>query len=524
MTRRLLVGRGLSALATALIPTTLTLAVLRTHGHESGALGVVLACELVPLLVFLPVGGVLADRLRPERVILLADLVRCLAQVAIGAELVAGSGRLAVLAVLSAVSGVAIAFGMPAVPRLVAAFVPVADRLRVNARIGVVTSVSGVAAPAVAGGMAMAVGPGWAAALTGLLFAGSALTLGGIRTSGDVTPENRRTEARENRRAEAYENRGAEAYENRGAEAPDFRGAEAYENRGAEAPDFRGAEAYENRGAEAPDFRGAEAPDFRGAEAPAYRRTGASADRRTDASADRRTGASANRETAEKRFGRELAEGWREVRVRPWFLRSVLGHGVWHLTAGLFLTLGPLTAVAHLGGEGAWVLVAQAGTAGLVLGVLAAPRLPILGPISAATGTTRMRRPIVVVQVAAALYALPLAALAVPAPAWVIAGAYFAAMCGLGVLSPLWETVVAQEIPEGALGRVRSLDQLISFAARPFGLAVAVPLAALAGTTGLLLAAGALVAAANLAAIVRTPVGPPRAAPRRRSPAPGPRA
>ncbi|WP_217707255.1 MFS transporter [Nonomuraea rhodomycinica] len=437
MTRRLLVGRGLSALATALIPTTLTLAVLRTHGSESGALGAVLACELVPLLVFLPVGGVLADRLRPERVILLADLVRCLAQVGIGAELIAGSGRLPVLAVLSAVSGVAIAFGMPAVPRLVAAVVPGPDRLRVNARIGVVTSVSGVAAPAVAGGMALAVGPGWAAALTGLLFAGSALTLGGIRTSGDATPEKRRN-----------------------AEQP---------------PNVEERPNGEER-----------------------------------RSAEQRRSANQGR-SAEKRFGRELADGWREVRVRPWFLRSVLGHGVWHFTAGLFLTLGPLTAVASLGGEAAWVLVAQAGTAGLVLGVLAAPRLPI-------------RRPIVVVQVAAALYGLPLAALAVPAPAWVVAGAYFAAMCGLGVLSPLWETVVAQEIPEAALGRVRSLDQLISFAARPLGLAVAVPLAGLAGATGLLLAAGALVAAANLAAIVRTPVEPPRAAPRRRSPAPGPRA
>ncbi|MET7465910.1 MFS transporter [Nonomuraea sp. NPDC005501] len=406
MMSRLLIGRGLSALATALIPTTLTLAVLRVSGGADG-LGLVLACELVPLLVFLPVGGVLADRLPPARVILLADLVRCLAQVAIGAELIAGSGRLAVLAVLSAVSGVAIAFGMPAVPRLVAAVVPGPERLRVNARIGVVTSVSAVAAPALAGGVALVAGPGWAAALTGVLFAGSALTLGGVRA---------------------------------GASPVD----------------------------------------------------------------------AARLQGETKGFGRELAEGWREVRVRPWFLRGVLGHGVWHFTAGLFLTLGPMAAVRSLGGEGAWVLIAQCGTAGLVVGVLAAPRLPV-------------RRPIVAVQVAAALYALPLVALAVPAPAWAVAGAYFVAMCGLGVLSPLWETVVAQEIPEAALGRVRAFDQLISFASRPFGLAVAAPLAGLTGAAGLLLAGAALVAAANLAAIVRTPGVPPRAALRRRSPVRGPR-
>ncbi|MEV4080277.1 hypothetical protein AB0J43_08310, partial [Nonomuraea fuscirosea] len=48
MMSRLLIGRCLSALATALIPTTLTLAVLRAT-DDGGALGIVLASELVPI-------------------------------------------------------------------------------------------------------------------------------------------------------------------------------------------------------------------------------------------------------------------------------------------------------------------------------------------------------------------------------------------------------------------------------------------------------------------------------------------
>jgi MFS family permease len=375
---RLLLGRAISALATALIPTTLTLAVLRTTGSAE-ALGVVLACELIPLLLLLPVGGVLADRFRPERVALVADLVRGLSQAAIGIELLMGVGRVLDLAILSAVAGVAIAFGMPAVPRLVAAVVPGPERLRVNARIGVATSTSSVLAPALSGGVVLVAGPGWAALLTAALFACSALTLGGVRT----------------------------------AKQPD---------------------------------------------------------------------------RAQNTFAKDLAEGWREVRTRPWFLKSVLGHGVWHFMAGLFLTLGPLTAVKHLGGEASWVLIVQCGTVGLVAGVFLVPRLPV-------------RRPLVVVQVAAALYLLPLVALAVSANVVLIAAAYFVAMFGLGLLSPLWETVVAEEIPEGALGRVRAFDQLISFASRPFGLAVAAPLAGLVGMTGLLLTGAVAVAVANLAAI-----------------------
>ncbi|MGP3965434.1 MFS transporter [Nonomuraea sp. 3N208] len=397
---RLLIGRSLSALATALIPTTLTLAVLRMTG-DGAALGAVLASELVPLLLFLPVGGVLADRIRPQRVVLLADLTRCLSQVAIAVELLLGVNRLLDLALLSAVAGVAIAFGSPAVPRLVVAVVPGPDRLRMNARIGVATSLSAVVAPALAGAITLAAGPGWAAALTAALFACSALTLGGIHT--------------------------------------------------------------------------------------AYTDSRTSAPGRTSAASGRRL----VERGAASSFGRDLVEGWREIRERPWFLACVLGHGVWHFMAGLFLTLGPVAAVHELGGEASWMVIVQSGTVGLVLGVFAAPRLPI-------------RRPLAVVQLGAACYLLPMVALAMTAPAPVLAGAYFVAMFGLGVLSPLWETVVADEIPESALGRVRSFDQLISFASRPFGFAVAAPLAGLTGVTVLALAGGVLVAAANLAAIVPT--------------------
>uniref|UniRef100_UPI00066D3F6A MFS transporter n=1 Tax=Nonomuraea sp. SBT364 TaxID=1580530 RepID=UPI00066D3F6A len=213
-------------------------------------------------------------------------------------------------------------------------------------------------------------------------------------------------------------------------------------------------------------------------------------------------GPGAGRDDGRRSFRQELAEGWREVRARRWFVVAVLGHGVWHFVAGLFLTLGPLTAVSRLGGEASWVLIVQSGTVGLMLGVLVAPRLPV-------------RRPLVVMQIGAALYVLPLLALAVPLPAWGIAAAYLMAMFGLGVLSPLWETMLADEIPEAALGRVRSFDGLISFASRPLGLAVAAPLAGVTGMPALLLAGGVLVAAANLAAIVMTPAARPLAAPRR---------
>ncbi|WP_078894223.1 MFS transporter [Streptomyces sp. NRRL S-1022] len=385
--RRLLVGRTCAALATALIPTTLTLALLRGHAAGStgsaGDLGLVLACELLPMLMLLPVAGVLADRFPPQRVVLAADLLRGAAQTVIGAELLWGLVRVPDLAVLAAVTGAAVAFGTPAVRTLVAATVDADQRLRLNSRLDVATGLAQTAGPATAGGMMLMLGAGWSSLLTGALFIGSATTLGGLHT------------------------------------------------------------------------------------------------RRTIRAAD---GGHAG-------FRAQLREGWTETRRHRWFLTNVLGHGVWHLAAGFLLTLGPLIAVRSMGGDGAWVLVAQLGTVGMLVGAFAAGRLPI-------------RRPLVGVAVGAAVFALPLAAfglgLALP---WA-ASAYFLAMFGLGVLSPLWETAIQHRIPQEVLGRVGSFDALISFAARPLGLAVAVPVATLLGTSAPLLAGAVLVAAANLAVLL----------------------
>lgn len=392
-TRRLVVGRTLSAGASGLMPTTLTLALL--HSAKSGSLGLVLACELLPMLVLLPVAGVAADRFAPQRVVLISDLVRAVAQLTMGAELLCGIVRVPDLAVLSAMAGGAVAFGYPAVRTLVAGTISGPERLRVNALLGASQGLAQIAAPSVAGTLMLAVGGGWSSLLTGLLFVGSATTLGGLRP------------ARPPRRAE------------------------------------RGP------------------------------------------------------------FMSELRGGWAETRRHPWFLANVVGHGTWHLATGFLLTLGPMIAVRSLGGASSWVVVSQVGMVGMVIGVFAVPRLPI-------------RRPLVAVAVGAAANSLPLLAFALRLPLAAIICAYFIAMFGLGVLDPLWETTMQHRIPQEALGRVGSLDSLISTAVRPLGLAMAVPIASAVGTTVPLVTAAVLVGCVNLSVLLLPQV--------RERPAPAPAA
>ncbi|WP_233512554.1 MFS transporter [Micromonospora deserti] len=177
--RLLFLGRTVSAVGDAVVPAALALAVLRATG-STAALALVLACAMLPRLLLLPLGGVLADRLDARRVAIAADLVRCAAQLAVGVELL-GDASLATIAVAAAVGGSAGAFALPTAAPLVAATVAAAQRQQANALVGVTANASRLAGPALAGALIWAAGPGWAFLLDAASFAVSALLLAVIR-------------------------------------------------------------------------------------------------------------------------------------------------------------------------------------------------------------------------------------------------------------------------------------------------------------------------------------------------------
>ncbi|MEU5220850.1 MFS transporter [Streptomyces sp. NPDC020807] len=185
----------------------------------------------------------------------------------------------------------------------------------------------------------------------------------------------------------------------------------------------------------------------------------------------------------------DLVEGWREVRSRDWYWTSLIGHSAWNGAAAVLMTLGPAVAVERLGGGGTWVVLLQVGAVGYLLGALLADR-------------ARPRRPVLTANLGLATYALPLALLAVAAPAPLTVAAYGLAQAGLGFLSPVWQTAVQRAVPGHALARVTSYDWLLSLAAMPVGYALA-PLAAAAWGPGVpLLAAAVAVGGCCLATVL----------------------
>lgn len=178
--RLLFLGRTVSGLGDAVVPVALALAVLRATG-STGSLAVVLACAMVPRLLLLPLGGVVADRFHAQRVAVTTDLVRCAAQLVVGVQLLADAPSLTHVAVASAFGGAASAFAIPTAAPLVAGTVEADGRQRANALLGVTANASRLAGPALAGLLIWAAGPGWAFVLDAASFAVSALLLSVIR-------------------------------------------------------------------------------------------------------------------------------------------------------------------------------------------------------------------------------------------------------------------------------------------------------------------------------------------------------
>ncbi|QKW23693.1 MFS transporter [Kitasatospora sp. NA04385] len=173
---RLFVGQSLSVLGDRVSFVALPFAVL-SIGGSAADVGLVTAAGLLPLLVFTLAGGVWADRIPRQRIMLASDLVRCAVQTAAAVLLLTGNARVGLLALLMALFGVADAFFLPASTGLLPLLVP-ADRLReANALRGFVQSTGLVVGPALAGALIAAVGPGGALAVDAASFAVSAAVL-----------------------------------------------------------------------------------------------------------------------------------------------------------------------------------------------------------------------------------------------------------------------------------------------------------------------------------------------------------
>ncbi|HXL92850.1 MAG TPA: MFS transporter [Streptosporangiaceae bacterium] len=169
-------GQLVSLLGDAVTPFALVWAVLDLTGSARD-LGLVLAAKVAPLVVFLLVGGVFADRLPRRGVMLTADVARMVVQAATAALLLSHTARIWELIVLQAFAGIGTAFFNPASTGLTPMTVSAGRLQEANALRGISMASMQFAGPALAGILIVTVGPGYALAIDATSFGVSAFYL-----------------------------------------------------------------------------------------------------------------------------------------------------------------------------------------------------------------------------------------------------------------------------------------------------------------------------------------------------------
>jgi MFS family permease len=155
-------------------------AVLAVRGSASDV-GYVATATLVPTIVFLLLGGVVADRLPRHLVMVAADILQAAAQAASAVLVLTGNARIWELLALAAARGTGFGFYFPAESGLLPQTVPADQRAQANAIDRVGRNGAQIGGAALGGAAVAALGPGWGLAVDAASFAIAVMLRVGMR-------------------------------------------------------------------------------------------------------------------------------------------------------------------------------------------------------------------------------------------------------------------------------------------------------------------------------------------------------
>ena len=174
--RLLWLANTTSALGDRIVTVAMALFVVQLTGSATD-LGLVIASYLVPLIGFMLIGGVFADRLPRHLVVVSTDLVRFVLHALLAVLIVTGEVRIWHLVVIGVLFGSAGAFYRPAASGLLPQTVPEDEIQEATAVTTVSEHIADFAGPALATVLVLGLGPATAFALDAATFLFSALLL-----------------------------------------------------------------------------------------------------------------------------------------------------------------------------------------------------------------------------------------------------------------------------------------------------------------------------------------------------------
>ena len=182
--RLLVSARTISSIGNGMGPIALAFGVLAIPGATPTSLSIVLAAQAIPIVLLLPFGGVIADRVGSARIIWSTDVILSAFVLIMAVLLITGRATVTNLVVLSVIAGVLNALWFPAYAGLVPDTVRDDDRLQpANAFISVGTNAGLILGTAIAGVLVAAWGPGQAIAIDALTYLAAGILVFTIRST-----------------------------------------------------------------------------------------------------------------------------------------------------------------------------------------------------------------------------------------------------------------------------------------------------------------------------------------------------
>ncbi len=178
--RWLLAARTTSILGNAVAPIALAFAVLDLTGSAAD-LGLVVASRSVANVAVLLFGGVIADRLPRDVVLVGTSFAAAVTQGAVAALVITGSASIPSLVVLSVLNGAVAAVSLPAAGALVPDTVPETQLRPANALLRLGLNGGSILGASAGAGLVAVVGPGWGLAVDAAGFAVAGVLFGRMR-------------------------------------------------------------------------------------------------------------------------------------------------------------------------------------------------------------------------------------------------------------------------------------------------------------------------------------------------------
>jgi MFS family permease len=194
--RNLWIGQSLSSVGDSMVIIVIGLYVTDLTGG-SADVGLVLAAYMAPMVVFLLVGGVLADRLPRRMVMLWCDAIRALLHAIVALLIAVGEAQVWQLVVAGLCFGTASAFFRPAYSGLVPQTVTEELIQPAQALTGASRQASIIVGPALAAALVVGAGAAWAYGLDAATFVVSVVFLLGVHPRERGEPGRRSTVVRE---------------------------------------------------------------------------------------------------------------------------------------------------------------------------------------------------------------------------------------------------------------------------------------------------------------------------------------